>query len=161
MDEILEILEKDGRTTAEEIAKLTKRSVGQVKTAIRKYEKEGVIVKYKAVLNKDLVHTDDAGVRALIEVNIMPQKDVGFENVAQRIYQFPEVSNCYLISGTYDLLLLVEGKSLHTVSNFVAEKLSPMPNVRGVVTHFMLKKYKEDGVILRHKEDHERINISY
>lgn len=161
MDEILEILEKDGRTTAEEIAKLTKRSVGQVKTAIRKYEKEGVIIKYKAVLNKDLVHTDDAGVRALIEVNIMPQKDVGFENVAQRIYQFPEVSNCYLISGTYDLLLLVEGKSLHTVSNFVAEKLSPMPNVRGVVTHFMLKKYKEDGVILRHKEDHERINISY
>lgn len=161
MDEILDILEKDGRSSAEEIAKLTKKSVGQVKSAIKKYEKEGVIVKYKAVLNKDLVHCEDSGVRALIEVNIMPQKDVGFESVAQRIYQFPEVTSCYLISGTYDLLLLVEGKSLHTVSNFVAEKLSPMPNVRGVVTHFMLKKYKEDGVILKHKEDNKRINISY
>jgi DNA-binding Lrp family transcriptional regulator len=82
-------------------------------------------------------------VRALIEVNIMPQKDVGFDKIAERIYSFPEVSSCYLISGTYDLLLILEGRDLHTVSRFVAEKLAPLENVKGTVTHFLLKKYKE------------------
>jgi len=100
-------------------------------------------------------------VRALIEVNLLPQKDVGFDKVAQRIYSFPEVSSCYLVSGTYDLLLIVKGRDIHTVSRFVAEKLSPMENVRGVVTHFMLKKYKEDGIMLKQKEEDRRIAISY
>ncbi len=161
MDEILEILEKDARTTPEEIAKLTRRKASDVAKAIKKYEREGLILKYKTVINKELVKDDDAEVRALIEVNIVPQKDVGFDHIAARIYQFPEVTSCYLVSGTYDLLLVVEGKNIHTVSNFVAEKLSPMENVRGTVTHFLLKKYKEDGVILKHKEENKRINISY
>ena len=161
MDEILEILVKDARITPEEIAKLTKRKVSDVVKVIRKYEKEGVILKYKTVINKELVKDDDAEARALIEVNILPQKDVGFDHIAERIYQFPEVTSCYLVSGTYDLLLVVEGKNIHTVSNFVAEKLSPMENVRGTVTHFLLKKYKEDGVILKHKEENKRIAISY
>jgi DNA-binding Lrp family transcriptional regulator len=161
MDEILEILQKDARTTPQEIAKLTHRSLGSVKQAIKKYEKDGVIVGYRAVINKELVKDEDSEVRALIEVNIVPQKDVGFDRIAERIYQFPEVSNCFLISGTYDLLLIVEGKNIHTVSRFVSEKLSPMENVRGTVTHFMLKKYKEDGVILKHKEENKRIAISY
>ncbi len=161
MDEILEILEKDSRISPEQIAKLTKKNVKNVKAAIKKYEKDGVIVKYKTIINKELVKKDDNEVRALIEVNIVPQKDVGFDSIAERIYKFPEVTSCYLLSGTYDLLLVVEGKNLHTVSNFVAEKLSPMPNVRGTVTHFLLKKYKEDSVILKHKEDDKRIAISY
>ena len=161
MDEILRILEKDARTTPEEIAKLTKKNAGQVKQAIKKYEKDGVILKYKTVVNKELVRGSDSDIRALIEVNIAPQKDVGFDHIAERIYQFPEVTSCYLISGTYDLLLVVEGKDLHTVARFIAEKLSPMPNVRGCVTHFMLKKYKEDGVILKHREENKRIAISY
>jgi len=161
MDEILEILSKDARITPEEIAKLTRRSLASVKQAIRKYEKDGVIVGYKAVINRELIKDEDSEVRALIEVNIVPQKDVGFDKIAERIYQFPEVSNCLLISGTYDLLLIVEGKNIHTVSRFVSEKLSPMENVRGTVTHFMLKKYKEDGVILKHKEENKRIAISY
>ena len=161
MDEILRILEKDARTTPEEIAKLTKKNAGQVKQAIKKYEKDGVILKYKTVVNKELVRGSDSALRALIEVNIAPQKDVGFDHIAERIYQFPEVTSCYLISGTYDLLLVVEGKDLHTVARFIAEKLSPMPNVRGCVTHFMLKKYKEDGVILKHREENKRIAISY
>ncbi len=161
MDEILEILEKDGRLTAEEIAKMTHKPVDAVKKAIKKYEKEGAILKYKAVINKDLIKDAESEVRALIEVNIVPQKDLGFDKIAERIYSFPEVTSCYLISGTYDLLVVVEGKNLHMVSNFVAEKLSCLEHVRGTATHFLLKKYKEDGVILKHKSENKRIAISY
>ncbi len=161
MDEILEILEKDARVTPEEIAKMLKKKPQGIKEAIKKYEKDGVILKYKTVINKELVKDADASVRALIEANITPQKDLGFDKVAERIYSFPEVSSCYLISGTYDLLLIVEGKDLHTVSRFVAEKLASMENVKGTVTHFLLRKYKEDGVILKHKEENKRIAISY
>ncbi|MDD4894157.1 MAG: Lrp/AsnC family transcriptional regulator [Candidatus Omnitrophica bacterium] len=161
MDEILEILEKDARTTVEDIAKMLKKKPQQVKDAIKKYEKEGIILKYKTVINRELFKETDSQVRALIEVNITPQKDVGFDKVAERIYSFPEVSSCYLISGTYDLLLIVEGRDLHTVSRFVAEKLSPLENVKGTSTHFLLKKYKEDGVMLKHKEENKRIAISY
>jgi DNA-binding Lrp family transcriptional regulator len=161
MDEILEILEKDARINAEEIAKMLKKKPQEVKKAISRYEKEGAILKYKAVINKDLIRDEDSSVRALIEVNIVPQKDFGFDKIAERIYSFPEVTSCYLISGTYDLLVVIEGKSIHTVSNFVAEKLSCLENVRGTATHFMLKKYKEDGVILKRKEENKRIAISY
>jgi len=161
MEEILEILEKNGRASAEDIAKMLKKKPEVVKQAIKKYEKEGVILKYKAVINKELVKHVDSSVRALIEVNITPQKDLGFDRIAERIYSFPEVSSCYLVSGTYDLLLIIEGRDIHTVSNFVAEKLSPMENVKGTVTHFLLRKYKEDGVILKHKPENKRIAISY
>jgi len=161
MDEILKILENDARITPEEISKLTKKPAANVKTAIKKYEKDGVILKYKTVINKELVHDINSEIRALIEVNITPQKDVGFDHIAERIYQFPEVASCYLISGTYDLLLVIEGKDLQTVAKFIAEKLSPMPNIKGCVTHFLLKKYKEDGVILKHKDENKRIAISY
>ena len=161
MDEILEVLEKDARATPEEIARMLKKKPAAVKDAIKKYEKGGVILKYKAVLNKDLIKDEDSAVRALIEVNIAPQKDVGFDKIAERIYSFPEVTSCYLISGTYDLLLVVEGKNIHTVASFVSEKLSCLENVKGTATHFLLKKYKEDGVILKHKEENKRIAISY
>ncbi|HTY45732.1 MAG TPA: Lrp/AsnC family transcriptional regulator [Patescibacteria group bacterium] len=161
MDEILEVLEKDARLTPEEIAKMLKKKAQNVKKAIAKYEKEGVILKYKAIINRELFKDTDSEVRALIEVNIIPQKDLGFDKIAERIYSFPEVTSCYLISGTYDLLLIVEGRDLHTVSSFVAEKLSPLENIRGTVTHFLLKKYKEDGVILKRKEENKRIAISY
>ncbi len=161
MDEILEILEKDGRASAEDIAKMLKKKPDVVRQAVKKYEKSGIILKYKAVINKELVKDADAEVRALIEVNIVPQKDVGFDKIAERIYSFPEVASCYLISGTYDLLLIVEGRDLHTVARFVAEKLAPLENIRGTATHFLLKKYKEDGVILKHREENKRIAISY
>ena len=161
MDEVLEILEKDSRTTPEEIAKMLKKKPQAIKDAIKKYEKEGVILKYKAVINKELMRSEDSSVRALIEVNIVPQKDFGFDKIAERIYSFPEVTSCYLISGTYDLLVVVEGKNIHTVSSFVAEKLACLEHVRGTATHFLLKKYKEDGVVLKHKEENKRIPISY
>ncbi len=160
MQEILEILEKDARTTPEEIARMLNMTPKAVKNTIKKLEKEGVILKYKTIINKELLKEEDAGVRALIEVRITPQKNLGFDHLAERIYQFPEVTSCYLMSGTYDLLVVVEGKSLHTVSSFVAEKLSPMENVRGTVTHFILKKYKEDGDILKQPEKSKRQSIT-
>jgi DNA-binding Lrp family transcriptional regulator len=161
MDEILEILEKDARVSPEEIAKMTRKKTADVKKAIAKYEKDGIILKYKAVVNRELVRDKDADVRAIIEVNLVPQKDQGFDKVAERIYSFPEVYSCYLVSGTFDLLVFVRGKDLHAVARFISEKLSPMENVKGVVTHFLLKKYKEDGVMLKQKEEDKRIAISY
>ena len=160
MNEIIEILVKDARTTPEEIAKMLKKKPAAVKEAIKKLEKEGVILKYKAVINKDLLKSEEPTVRALIEVSIVPQKDLGFDHIAERIYSFPEVSSCYLISGTYDLLVIVEGKNIHTISNFVSSKLACMENVRGTVTHFILKKYKEDGDILRQAKRDKREAIS-
>jgi len=161
MDEILKILEKDARTSPEEIAGITGKSVKAIKRAIKKYEKEGIIVKYKAIINKELAGKDVYGVRALIEVNILPQKNVGFDRIAERIYRFPEVISCYLVSGSYDLLIVVGGADLHAVSDFVSEKLSPMENVRGTVTHFLLKKYKEEGDIMKRPEKDRRIVITY
>lgn len=160
MNEILEILEKDARTPVEDIAKMVNMKPAAVKNVIKKLEKEGVILKYKTIINKELIRDEGTDVRALIEVRITPQKNLGFENVAERIYNFPEVTSCYLMSGTYDLLVVVEGKNIHTVSRFVSEKLSPMEHVRGTVTHFILKKYKEDGDILRQAKKDKREAIS-
>ncbi|MFH1783047.1 MAG: Lrp/AsnC family transcriptional regulator [Candidatus Omnitrophota bacterium] len=161
MKEILEILKKDARTTPEEIAKLTKKKIASVKTTIKKLEKDGVILKYKTVINNELIKDDTKSVRALIEVRIAPQRGHGFDQIAERIYKFPEVVSCYLLSGTYDLLLVVEGKDIQEVSSFVSGKLSTLDNVRGTVTHFLLKKYKEDGDILKRADRDKRIAISF
>ena len=161
MEEILEILSKDARTTPAEIAKMVGKSENAVKTAIRKFEKNGTIVRYKTVIDSTKVKEAKNKVRALIEVSVSPQKNVGFDNVAERIYSFPEVTSCYLLSGAYDLLVIVEGEDLQTVSNFVAAKLSSMEAVRSTTTHFLLKKYKEDGYILEKKSKVKRLNISY
>ena len=161
MEEILEILSKDARTTPAEIAKMVGKSESAVKTAIRKFEKNGTIVRYKTVIDSTKVKEAKNKVRALIEVSVSPQKNVGFDNVAERIYSFPEVTSCYLLSGAYDLLVIVEGEDLQTVSNFVAAKLSSMEAVRSTTTHFLLKKYKEDGYINKKKSKVKRLNISY
>ncbi len=100
-------------------------------------------------------------VRALIEVSITPQKDRGFDNIAERIYQYPEVRSCYLVSGGYDLLVIVEGDNIQTVADFVAAKLSSMANVRQTATHFLLRTYKEEGKILIKPKKERRQNISY
>lgn len=161
MNEILEILEKDARTTPEEIARMLKKSVGAVKNTIKKLEKEGIILKYKTVLNKELIKDDTKTTRALIEVRVAPQRGSGFDHIAERIYRFPEVVSCYLLSGTYDLLLVVEGKDIHEISSFVSERLATLENVRSTVTHFLLKKYKEDGDILKRAERNKRMAISF
>lgn len=160
MDDILEILESNARISLEDLAKLTGKSKKDVQAAIKKYEKTGTIVKYKAIINRQKIK-GDKGVIALIEVKVAPQKDVGFDAVAERIFRFPEVKSCYLLSGTYDLLLQVEGEDIHTVASFVSEKLAPLSQVRGTATHFMLKKYKEDGVVLVKQDKNRRLPITY
>lgn len=160
MDKILEILEKDARTTPQEAAKMTGKPVDKVKKAISQYEKDGIILKYKTIINKDKLDKEVKSVRALIEVKVTPEKDKGFDAVAHRIYRFPEVTSCYLLSGGYDLLLVVEGKDILTIAKFVAEKLSPMDHIRGTVTHFLLKKYKEDGDVLELPEEDKRMPIT-
>ncbi|OGX27364.1 MAG: AsnC family transcriptional regulator [Omnitrophica WOR_2 bacterium RIFCSPHIGHO2_01_FULL_48_9] len=161
MNEILEVLANDARLSPQEIAKLTGKKVAEVEREIKKYEKDGTIVKYKAVINQDMIREDKQLVRALIEVGITPQKDVGFDAIAERIYSFPEVASCYLVSGAYDLLVVVEGDSLQTVANFIASKLAPLEAVQRTTTHFLLKKYKEDGQVFKKNQQGKRLNISY
>jgi DNA-binding Lrp family transcriptional regulator len=160
MEELLEILENNARISIEELAKILKKPKKEIEKAIRDYERKKVIVKYKTIINKELIHKNNR-VLALIEVNVAPQKDVGFDHIAERIYRFPEVKSCYLISGTYDLLVIIEGKDIHTVSDFVSEKLSPLPSIKGTLTHFMLKKYKEDGIELKAHKLPKRLAITY
>jgi len=160
MDEILKLLEQDAKMTPEDIARILKKNVKDVEKAIKRYEKNGVILKYKAVLNQELVSKDVSSVKALIEVKIAPERTSGFDRIAERIYQFDEVKSCYLLSGTYDLLLVVEGPNIQVVSKFVSEKLSTMKNVNGTVTHFLLKKYKEDGDILRNPKADKRLAVT-
>lgn len=160
MDEILEILSQDARITSAEIAKMLGKPEEEIKKKIKGYEKDGTIVKYKTVINPDMIKEKEGSVRALIEVSVQPQKDKGFDELAERIYKFPEVTSCSLLSGTYDLLVVVEGDNILTVSNFVASKLSSLANVRSTATHFLLKKYKEDGYILKEKKKLKRLNIT-
>lgn len=161
MDEILEILSNDARLSEAEIAKLTGKTKAAVTKEIKKYEKNGTIVKYKTVINRAAIKDNGSFVMALIEVGITPQKEVGFDYIAERIYSFPEVKSCYLLSGAYDLLVMVEGENIQTISNFVASKLSPLPHVRSTATHFLLKKYKEDGVVMKKGKRLKRLNITY
>ncbi len=160
MDEILELLENNSKLSAEDISKIIKKPLKYVKKKIKEYEKEGIILKYKTVINKELIKEDKI-VEALIEVKVTPEKNLGFDHIAERIYKFKEVKACYLVSGTYDLLLIVEGKDLHTIADFVAEKLAPLKEVKGTVTHFLLKRYKEDGIVLTKKEEDKRLAITY
>jgi len=161
MDEIIEILEKNAKMTPEDISKITGKDSSKIKKAIEKYEKSGVILRYKCVVNKKLLKDAPKEIKALIEVNVVPQKNKGFDYIAEKIYRFPEVVSCYLLSGSYDLLITASGEDIHTISDFVSEKLAPMEGVRGTVTHILLKKYKEDGDILIQKDKDKRLAISY
>lgn len=148
--EILKVLEKDARATSEQISTMTGLSVAEVEKTIEKAEKKRIILKYKTIVNWERLGEEQ--VQALIEVKIQPQRDVGFDAIAERIYRFPEARSVYLVSGTYDLAVLVGGKTMHEVAAFVAEKLAPLESVQGTITHFLLKRYKEDGEILEGEE---------
>ncbi len=152
--EILKILENDARTTTKQIANMTGIPAAEVAKIIKQAEKDRTILKYKTVINWDKVGEEQ--IWALIEVKITPQRDVGFDSIAERIYRFPQARTAYLVSGTYDLLVLVVGKTMHEVADFVAQKLAPIEGVQGTVTHFLLKRYKEDGEILAGKEEAKR-----
>ncbi|NLI57886.1 MAG: Lrp/AsnC family transcriptional regulator [Clostridium sp.] len=145
MEEILEILENNSKATPEEIAAMTGKDVEQVKEAIGKFEKDNVILKYNTLINWE--KTSKEIVTALIEVKVTPQMGEGFDKVAERIYKYPEVKDCYLMSGGFDLKVIVEGKTMKEVALFVAEKLAPLDSVLSTSTHFVLKKYKDKGTI--------------
>jgi DNA-binding Lrp family transcriptional regulator len=152
--EILKILENDARTTTKQISTMTGTPSPEVAKLIKQAEKDQTILKYKTVINWE--KAGEEVVRALIEVDVTPQRDVGFDAIAERIYRFPQASSVYLLSGTYDLLVLVTGKTMHEVADFVTQKLALIEGVHGTVTHFMLKRYKEDGEILEGGEEVKR-----
>ena len=154
MEEILEILKNNSRLSCEEIAVMLGKSVEEVKSTIKRLEDEGAIVGYNTLINWE--KTNREMVTALIEVKVTPQRGEGFDKVADRIYRFPEVKACYLMSGGFDLTVIVEGKSIKQVASFVAEKLATIESVLSTSTHFVLKKYKDDGVIFEKKEKDDR-----
>ncbi|MCR4790969.1 MAG: Lrp/AsnC family transcriptional regulator [Treponemataceae bacterium] len=147
MEEILNLLKDNARLSAEDIAIMTKKSVDEVKKIIKKLEDDGVIMKYSAIVNpeKDVEGKDK--VRAVIEIQVTPEREHGFDAIAERIWHFPEVVTLNLMSGGYDLQVIVEGDSLQDVAFFVARKLSTLNGVKSTKTHFVLKTYKENSVI--------------
>ena len=155
--EILKILESDARTTTRQIAAMTGISSAEVARAIKQAEKDRIILKYKTVINWDKL--EDEQVWALIEVKVTPQKDVGFDSIAEHIYRFPQARSVYLASGEFDLTVLIVGKNEHEVADFVAEKLAAIEGVHGTATHFILKRYKEDGEILEEEEEVKRQQV--
>ncbi|ATD55036.1 Lrp/AsnC family transcriptional regulator [Clostridium chauvoei] len=155
MDDILEILEKNSRYTDEEIAIMSGKTVEEVRDAIRDYEEKNIIAGYTTLINWE--NTGKETVTALIEVKITPQRGVGFDKVAERIYNFPQVKACYLMSsGGFDLTVIVEGKTMKEVAMFVSGKLAIQEYVTGTATHFVLKKYKDHGTIFKEKKVSDR-----
>jgi len=157
---ILEILTEDARTTASQIAIMLGVEEAQVKKAIEQMEKDDVLLKYTTVVNTEKCGLDDEGVRALIEVRITPQRDYGFDAVASRIARFDEVKTMYLMSGAYDLMVILDGSSIKEVSEFVARKLSTIDGVLGTTTHFILKRYKDRGVYFEQDEYDNRLKVT-
>ena len=157
LSEILRILENDARTSTKQIAAMTGISTAEITKLIKQAQKDRVILKYKAVVNWDKV--EDERVWALIDVKVTPQKDVGFDAIAERVYRFPQARSVYLASGEYDLAVLVAGKTEHEVADFVSQKLATIEGVQGTATHFILRRYKEDGEILEEMAEIKRQRV--
>ena len=155
MEEILNILDKEkGNVSRAKIAQMLGMEEKEVADKIEKMEKENVIVGYKTIVNWD--KTDKDVVVALIELRRTPQRGEGFDKVAERIYKYPQVKSLYLMSGAYDLAVTIEGKSMKEVALFVAQKLAPMDSIISTATHFVLKKYKEEGIVFEDDEKDTR-----
>ncbi len=145
MNELLQILENNGRISHEALARMLDKEVGDIKKMIEDYEREGVILGYKTMIDWD--KTDKEYVSALIELKITPQMGKGYEHVAQKIIGYNEVESLYLMSGSFDLAVLIEGKTMREVAFFVAEKLATIEEVVATSTHFVLRKYKDKSII--------------
>ena len=151
---LLQLLENDCTLTPEQLASMADLSVEEVKAAVKRYEEEKVILGYKAIVDWD--RTDRESVTALIEVKVTPQRGEGFDRVAERIYQYDEVESVYLMSGAYDLIVIISGRTLKEVAQFVGERLSTLEDVTGPATHFILHKYKEKHLIFEKQETQEK-----
>ena len=158
MRELLEVLEKNSRISVSELASMFQKSEYEIEKEIARLEREKIILSYSALINWER-YGDDT-VTAVIEINLTPQREVGFDAIAERIYRFDEVRTVYLMSGNFDLLVIIEGKSLKDVANFVATRLSTIEGVTQTRSHFMLKPYKKDGVIINDEENDRRLVVS-
>lgn len=157
-NKILELLEQDGRLSKKQIAMMLAKEEGDVRKIVEDYEKEGVILGYKAIVDWD--KTDREYATALIELKVTPQYNRGFDAIAERIYNYPEVQSVYLMSGAYDLCVILEGKTIREVALFVAQRLAPLEAVQSTATHFVLRKYKDKGVIYGPANFDERGNCN-
>ena len=158
MDPLLKLLEEHALRTPADLAKMLNLSPTEVARRVKQYEDEKIILGYKAVINDDKVDTDL--VKAVIEVKVQPEREGGFNRIANRLAKFDEVTSLFLMSGGYDLLIFVEGHSLREVAQFVAEKLATLEGVTSTATHFMLKTYKEQGVLMETSDEVERLKVS-
>jgi DNA-binding Lrp family transcriptional regulator len=158
MDKILPLLRHDARASVSDLAKSSKLTEAEVVEHIKKLEETGVILGYQAIVDPQKVAREQ--VAAVIEVKITPEREGGFDKMAERIARFPEVQSCYLMSGGYDLLVVVEGRTLHEVAGFVSEKLSTIKGVVGTATHFRLKAYKENGLELKREAGPQRLAVA-
>ncbi|KAB2662085.1 MAG: Lrp/AsnC family transcriptional regulator [Verrucomicrobia bacterium] len=158
MDTLLKLLRENASLKPSELAVMLNRPESEVATQIQNYERDGVILGYRTVVNEEKLGVER--VRAVIEVKITPEREGGFNRLAERIAKYSEVSSCYLMSGGYDLLVFVEGNTLREVASFVSEKLATIQGVISTGTHFMLKPYKEQGVLMAKQQAEERLVVS-
>ncbi|MCR4963615.1 MAG: Lrp/AsnC family transcriptional regulator [Firmicutes bacterium] len=156
MKNLLQLIENDSKLTAEQLAVMLDTDVAEVKESIKAFEDQGIILAYKTIIDWD--KTDREYVTALIELKVAPQRDKGFERIAEKIYNYPEVQSVYLMSGSYDLAVILEGHTMKEVAYFVAKKLAPLESIVSTATHFVLRKYKDEGVIFDNIEIDERGN---
>ncbi|MCR5008970.1 MAG: Lrp/AsnC family transcriptional regulator [Oribacterium sp.] len=157
-EKILTIIEKNSRLTVKDIASILGESEAKVAAEIEAMENEHIICGYHTLINWD--KTQDERVDALIEVKVTPQRGLGFDSIAQRIYQYDEVDAVYLMSGSFDFTVLISGKTMKEVASFVSSKLSPMDSVLSTATHFVLKKYKDHGTVIEQPRVDERMKVS-
>jgi DNA-binding Lrp family transcriptional regulator len=158
MDDLLKLLEENALHSPETLGKLLKRTPEEISRQIRQLEDDKVILAYKAIVDGDKANRTT--VKAVIEVKITPERGGGFNRLAERIAKYDEVKSCFLMSGGYDLLVFIEGKTLKEVATFVSEKLATIQGVLSTATHFMLKSYKEQGVLIGHDGEEERLKVS-
>lgn len=158
MDELLKVLKQNALETPANIAKMLGTPEVEVKKRIKEYEDAGVIRGYQAIVNEDQLDLDN--VRAVIEIKITPERDGGFNRIAERIGKFAQVESMFLMSGGYDLLAFVSGENLKEVATFVSAKLATIEGVLSTSTHFMLKTYKDQGILMQMEEEHERLKVS-
>ena len=156
MEKLLDLMENNATLSPKEIALMLSKEEGDIKEMIKKLENDGVILGYKTIIDWD--KTDREYVTALIEVKVMPQRDDGFDKIAEKIQQSPEIKGLYLMSGGFDFTVLIEGKTMKEVAYFVARKLAPVEYVTATATHFVLKTYKDKGVIYNSPKKDPRDN---
>lgn len=157
-EQLLSIIEKNSRVEITELAIILGVTEIQIANELKAMEEEGIICGFHTLI--DWEKTNIEKVSALIEVRVTPQRGQGFDNIAERIYKYPEVNSVYLISGGYDLLVTLEGKSLKEISSFVSDKLSTLESVLSTATHFILKKYKDHGTIIAKAYTDERMKVT-